>query len=130
MISADQRNALAKLLETGAIAGAISFPDGVTVRVIAWGRDATAKSMEQAFDAVPAHARPRVRVVDPEGPKESPATDARSRTDRALALLDDHLGMTPHEAATRIGISPSAVYRALARRGRPCCPACRRPLAA
>ena len=49
--------------------------------------------------------------------------EALSRTAQALALVDD--GKTPTEAAVALGISPPAVFRALARRAKadrcPCC---------
>lgn len=47
----------------------------------------------------------------------------KSKTQWALELIEK--GMTPYAAAQEVGISPSAVYRALGRRqGKDVCPCC------
>ncbi len=52
-----------------------------------------------------------------------------SKTAQALALLDNDPKLTPYGAAKRLGINPSAVYRALERRDtRGVCKCCGRPL--
>lgn len=49
---------------------------------------------------------------------------ARSKTMQALALVEDQ-GLTPYAAAMKVGISKTAVYRAMARReGKKTCPCC------
>ena len=49
-----------------------------------------------------------------------------SRTQQALALLAADPQLTPHAVARQLGLSPSAVYRALARRqDKVVCPCCR-----
>ena len=127
MITQEQRSALAGLAAAGSIEGAIAVPLPDRTKVVVWGRDAVASTMEQAFAGLEPDERRSAALVDLEGPPR-PGVHAGSRTDRAVALLGRHPGMTPHEAAVRIGISPSAVYRALKRSRRPCCPACKRPL--
>lgn len=52
---------------------------------------------------------------------------AVSRTMQAVALVRE--GKTPHAAATKLGISAAAVYRALAReQGKLRCPCCGQPI--
>lgn len=67
-------------------------------------------------DAVALYRKPAAKA--PGAPQE-----ALSRTAQALALVD--AGKTPTEAAQALGISPPAVFRALARRAKadrcPCC---------
>ena len=67
-------------------------------------------------DAIALYRKPAAKA--PGAPQE-----ALSRTAQALALVDD--GKTPTEAAVALGISPPAVFRALARRAKadrcPCC---------
>ena len=67
-------------------------------------------------DAVALYRKPAAKA--PNGPLE-----ALSRTAQALALVD--AGKTPTEAAQALGISPPAVFRALARRAKADrCPHC------
>lgn len=67
-------------------------------------------------DAIALYRKPAAK------PASAPL-EALSRTARALALVD--AGKTPTQAAQALGISPPAVFQALARRSRadrcPCC---------
>ena len=57
-------------------------------------------------------------------PEDEEDDMALSKTMRALALVEDQ-GLTPYAAAVKVGISKTAVYRALARReGKKTCPCC------
>lgn len=72
-------------------------------------------------DAIAVYRKP----APPKRGRKAPETlpEGASRTAQALALVD--AGKTPTEAAKALGISPPAVFQALARRARadrcPCC---------
>lgn len=61
-------------------------------------------------------------------PKHKPAPRVRSGSRTAAALALVARGATPHAAAVEVGISSSAVYRAIARSKEPVCPHCGRPM--
>lgn len=50
------------------------------------------------------------------------------RTARAVALLDSGAARTANDAARKACVDRAAVYRALQRRQRACCPTCGRPM--
>lgn len=50
---------------------------------------------------------------------------AKSKTQQAIELLKDNPGMTPYEAAAKVGVGNAAVYQALRRtKGKEVCPCC------
>lgn len=50
---------------------------------------------------------------------------AKSKTQQALELLKENPGMTPYEAAAKVGVGNAAVYQALRRtKDKEVCPCC------
>lgn len=50
---------------------------------------------------------------------------AKSKTQQALELLKESPGMTPYEAAAKVGVGNAAVYQALRRtKDKEVCPCC------
>lgn len=113
-----------KLLESNnSIAGAVV--SGNTVHV--FGPELATKTLAaaRAWAKSPSHFWER----DWKPAKPKPRTDGLSRTQAALKLVDEE-DITPYAAAQQAGVDVSAVYRALARRERPKCQCCGRPLRA
>lgn len=49
----------------------------------------------------------------------------KSKTQQALDLLKENPGMTPYEAAAKVGVGNAAVYQAIRRtKGKELCPCC------
>jgi hypothetical protein len=117
------------------ISGAVAWDDGGQTRVLLVGPGCEWPDVDAALATMPDSVPPKSVLVwrRHAEPKRAPivpgrGTEPGSRTDRALQLLARYPEMTPFEAASRLGIHPSAVYRAIRRSARPSCPCCGRPV--
>lgn len=116
------------------IAGAVSWEEDGQPRVLLVGPGCQWPDVDAALATMPDSVPPKSVLVWERNPRArgtivpGMGTQPGSRTDRALQLLARHPEMTPFEAASRLGIHPSAVYRAMRRSARPVCPCCGRPV--
>lgn len=124
-VSASTRHTLQN---TPAVAGAVvsDDPEDGEVCVRVFGPALQFKSLEEARRGLANIVCAWERDAEP---KPAARADGLSRTAAALKLIDEE-DITPYAAAQQCGISTSAVYRALARRERPKCQCCGRPLPA
>lgn len=99
----------------GLIAGAVADASGM---LVVWGPGCSAKTLNGALAG--RHATHIWRAVE-----HVPGTQDGSKTSQAVLQVRTGKA-TPNAAARAVGISPSAVYRALARAAAPC-PCCGRP---
>ena len=91
------------VLADTAIAGAIVYRRQAGTRVSAFGPGCDDRTLEDAV-----HRHPEASAV---WRRDAPVRRATSRTARALELLAVDPGLTPHEAAKKVGLDSASVYR-------------------
>lgn len=107
------------------ISGAVSWEDRGHPHVRLFGPGCMWATLDEALAGMPSSAR-SVLVWHRNGRPR--ATQPGSRTDLALQLLAEDPTLAPAQAAARLGIHPSAVYRAQQRSARPVCSCCGQPV--
>lgn len=107
------------------ISGAVSWDEGGQSQVRLFGPGCMWATVDEATADKPDSARSVLVWYRNGRPR---ATQPGSRTDLALQLLAEDPSLAPAQAAARVGIHPSAVYRAQQRSARPVCACCGQPI--